>query len=102
MQKNYVRPEDIKVIVRNMPPVFRELYADGREIRVHIIRKQQMKKYGRELNVRLWRDVLIDADIKDAETIIGSFLYGTCVPIVLNMNHRETIYTGDFGIRFSL
>lgn len=109
MNKSIIDKNAIAIIVRNMPEAFRNIYKSGEAIRMTIVRKKNLKGYGRVLNVRIWRDVMLDSDMTEyfpadriARDVIGYFLYGEKAPVLIGYDGKDSVWNGDFGIRFSL
>lgn len=108
---NRITNANLKILVSNMPAPIRSLYESGETIKVKILRSSVLKRYGDELNFRVWRGEMIDSDLDEFERgerivsdILSYFLYGEKGQIVMRK------YTGawadyacnDWGIRFSL
>ena len=72
-----------------------------------------LKRYGDELNFRVWRGELIDSDLDEFERgeriagdILAYFLYGERGPVMIRKSYMtgrmEDCVGADYGIRFSL
>ena len=109
MEKNYVEKSSLQILVRNMPESIRKLYDNGEAVRIKIIRHKNLKGYGREISLRIWRDVMLESDMEEylpayriAKDVIGYFLYGEKAPIRIGYDGSDSVWNGDFGIRFSI
>ena len=109
MQKSIIDHNTLNIIVRNMPESIRNLYESGNAVRMTIIRRKNLYKYGRTLYVRLWKDVMIESDMTEfypadriAKDVIGYFVNGEKGPVCIGYNGTDSVYTGDFGIRFAI
>lgn len=109
MNKSIIDKNTIDIIIRNMPESFRKLYESGEAIRLNIIRQKNLHGYGRTLYVRIWKDVMIESDMTEfypadriARDVIGYFVYGKKAPVRIGYDGTDSVWNGDFGIRFSL
>ena len=109
MNKNIIDKSAIEIIVSNMPESFRKLYEAGEAIRLNITRQKMLNGYGRTLYVRIWRDVMLESDMTEfypaeriAKDVIYYFVYGEKAPVRIGYDGTDSVYNGDFGIRFSL
>ncbi len=100
---------DLEKLINNMPEVFRKLWESGKVIKVKIIREKPLKRYGDEINIHIWKDMILYADLEEnisdiAERILSYFLYGEKAPIyVRKYTGKYADYCGaDFGIRYAI
>ena len=75
--------KDERTIISGMPESIRNLYESGETIRIKILREKPLKRYGQEINLRIWRGSIIDTDLDEferseniAKCILGYFLHG--------------------------
>lgn len=103
--------ESMEKITASMPESFRQLHESGEVIRIRIMRREPLKRYGDEITVRIWRDLLIDSDLEEYEetwnickNILSYFLYGERGKLILRNfgNGYRKLPTEDFAIEFSM
>ena len=110
MQK--INKSDLSILVKNMPESIRNIYDSGTEIKIKILRQKPLKRYGQEINLRIWRGMIIDTSLDEyeypeniADFILGYFLYGEKSKIVMTRYHgpwQDCVWSGDYGIRFAI
>ena len=109
MKTNNIEKKSLEIVLSAMPETFRSLYESGEAVRVKIVRQKYLKGYGREISLRIWKGVMLSCDMSDyisadriARDVIGYFLTGEKAKVCVGYDGTDSVYTGDYGIRYSL